>query len=51
MHDAGTRRDHAEILEGTLGELEKLVALGIALELERDVQLERFGAAVMVDLH
>ena len=31
VHDAGARRDHPEVVEGALGELEELIALDVAL--------------------
>ena len=50
MDDAGARRDHAEVAEGALGELEELVALDVALELELDVEAEGVVGAVVVHL-
>ena len=43
-------RHHPEVVEGPLGELEQLVALPVALELQLDVELERPRRAVGVDL-
>ncbi len=50
MADAGVRRYHFEVAEGLLSPLEKLIALGVALELHVEVDLHGRVAAVRVDL-
>jgi hypothetical protein len=49
--DAGTGRHDAEIVERHLAPAQELVALEVALVLERDVGLERRGVAEVVDDH
>ena len=44
-------RHHPEVVEGALGELEELVALDVALQLELDVEPEGVLGAVVVHLH
>ena len=51
VDDAGARRDHPEVVEGALGELEELIALDVALQLQLDVEPERVLRAVVVHLH
>ena len=51
MHDAGAGRDDAEIPERPLGELEELIALGIAVKFQRDVAAERVRGPVVIHLH
>ena len=50
VHDAHARRDHPEIVEGALGELQQLVALGVPVEFKGHVEPERVGGAVVVHL-
>ena len=51
MHDAGVRRDDAEVPERLLAPAEEGVALAVARELELDVGREGRRRAVRVDLH
>ena len=51
MHDAGGRRDYAEVVQRPLTPLEKLVALAVALEFALGVVEERKMGAKPVDLH
>jgi hypothetical protein len=51
VHDAGGRRHDAKVLEGVLSPAEKLVPLAIAVELQLGVEIERFHAAEVIDLH
>ncbi len=50
VDDAHARRHHAEVVEGALRELEELVALGIPVEFERDVEAEGVGGPVVIHL-
>ncbi len=49
--DAGTRRHHAEVVEGLLAPAQELVAFTVALHLDLDVLLESLVAAEAVDHH
>jgi hypothetical protein len=49
--DTGLWRNHAEIAEGGLPPAQELVALVVALELQRRVGLESGDGAVAIDLH
>ncbi len=51
VDDAGARRDDAEAGERVLAPAQELEALGVALELERHVALERLGHAEDVGHH
>src|ERR1041385_5333981 len=51
VHDAGAGRDDAEVPERPLGELEELIALGIAVKFQRDVAAERVRGPVVIHLH
>ena len=51
VDDARVGRHDAEILEGVLAPPQKRVALLVARELERRVELGRVGSAEVIDLH
>ena len=51
VHDAGSGRHHAEVIERGLAPAQELVALLVALELLLDVEHERHRRAELVDLH
>ena len=48
MADAGARRHHAEVIEGTLAPAQELVALKVARELHLDVLLEGPGSPEVI---
>jgi hypothetical protein len=50
VHDAGRRRNDAEVRERELAPLEELVALAVARELELDVLVERVRGPEVIDL-
>ena len=50
VHDAHAGRHDPEVVECALRELEQLVALGVPAELQRHVQPESVGRAVVIDL-
>ena len=50
VDDAGIGRHHAEIPERGLAPAQQHVALAIALEFERGIEVESVGGAEMVDL-
>ena len=49
--DAGTRRDHAEVIERTLAPAQEGIALAVALHFDVDVLFKRTGAGKLVDHH
>ena len=51
MHDAGSRRDHLEVVERGLAPAQELVALTIPLVFDLHVALQCAGVAECVDLH
>ena len=51
VHDADAGRHDAKSLEGLLAPFEELVALPVALEFHVEVELERIGGAVEINLH
>ena len=51
VHDADAGRHDAESFECLLAPFEELVALAVALEFHVEVELERVGRAVEIDLH
>ncbi len=51
VHDADAGRHDAESFEGLLAPFEELVALAVALEFHVEVELERIGGAVEINLH
>ena len=51
VHDTGSRRHHAEIIEGTLSPAQELVAFAIALEFQLGVLGHGLIVAVEIDLH
>jgi hypothetical protein len=51
MHDARARRHDPEVREGVLAPAEELVALAVALVLERHVEGKAVALAKVVDLH
>ena len=50
VDDAGFRRHGAEVLEGGLAPLQELVTFTVAIVFEDGVQVERIGAAEVIDL-
>jgi hypothetical protein len=50
-NDSGLRRDHAEVANAVWPQAQEHVAFAIAVVLEVRVQLERVGAAEVIDLH
>ena len=51
VHDAGVGRHHAEVLERLLPPAEERVALLVAAELERGVEVGGVDLAIVIDLH
>ena len=51
MHDSGSRRHHLEVIEGALAPAQELIALTVALVLQRNVALEGVRATEEVEDH